>query len=297
MEMHQIRYFLTVAKTLNFTQAAEICHVAQPSLSQAIKKLEEELGGPLFRRERANTHLTDLGHKVVPLLNNCFESAVAARELASAIKKGVHPPLRLALSHTVSLELFLPPLTELVRAFPGLELKFLRGNAAEIVRALKAGDTELAIAGPLGELWERFDNWPLYKEGFQLVVSRDHPLAGSGELSIGDLAGQRLIARGHCENGAEIAQRLADGVITANSAGDVASDQDMIALIDANLAIGILPQTIRVEDRLKKVALTDLAISRTVTLYTVAGRERALPAAGLIRLLRAYDYSRAKGRD
>ena len=113
MEMHQIRYFLTVAKTLNFTQAAEICHVAQPSLSQAIKKLEEELGGPLFRRERANTHLTDLGHKVVPLLAHCFESALAARELASAIKKGVHPPLRLALSHTVSLELFLPPLAEL----------------------------------------------------------------------------------------------------------------------------------------------------------------------------------------
>ena len=55
MEMHQIRYFLTVAKTLNFTHAADICNVAQPSLSQAIKKLEEELGGPLFRRERANT--------------------------------------------------------------------------------------------------------------------------------------------------------------------------------------------------------------------------------------------------
>jgi DNA-binding transcriptional LysR family regulator len=297
MEMHQIRYFLTVAKTLNFTQAAEICHVAQPSLSQAIKKLEDELGGPLFRRERANTHLTDLGHKVVPLLTRCYESAVAARDLAGAIKKGIQAPLRLALSNSVSLELFIPPLTELLRAFPGLELKFLRGNASEIVRALKAGDTELAIAGPLGDSWERFDSWPLYKEEFGLVVSRRHPLAGFGSLPIGDLAGHRLIARGHCENGPEIAEKLAEKAVAAHSAGDVASDQDMIALIDANLAIGILPQTVRVGDGLAKLALSDLAVTRTVTLYTVSGRARAPAATGLIRLLRAYDYASAIERD
>ncbi len=55
--MHQIRHFLAVVETLNFTQAAEKCHVAQPSLSRAIIKLEEELGGELFRRERGLTHL------------------------------------------------------------------------------------------------------------------------------------------------------------------------------------------------------------------------------------------------
>jgi DNA-binding transcriptional LysR family regulator len=280
---------------LNFTHAAEICHVAQPSLSQAIKKLEDELGGPLFRRERANTHLTDLGHKVVPLLTRCYESALAARDLAGAIKSGIQAPLRLALSNTVSLELFVPPLTQLVRAFPGLELKFLRGNAPEIVRALKAGDVEIAIAGPLGDPWERFDSWPLYKEEFRLVVSREHSLAHAGELSIGDLAGERLIARGHCESGADIANRIADAAAKMNSAGDVASDQDMIALIEANLAIGILPQTTRIGDRLRTIALTDLAIARTVTLYAVAGRARAPAATGLIRLLRAFDYSTVLG--
>ncbi|MBM3540528.1 MAG: LysR family transcriptional regulator, partial [Alphaproteobacteria bacterium] len=59
--MHQVRYFLAVCETLNFRKAAESCHVAQPSLTRAIKNLEDELGGPLFRRERQNTHLTDLG--------------------------------------------------------------------------------------------------------------------------------------------------------------------------------------------------------------------------------------------
>jgi DNA-binding transcriptional LysR family regulator len=61
MEMHQVRYFLAICETLNFTRAAERCHVSQPALTRAIKKLEEELGGPLFRRERNLTHLTELG--------------------------------------------------------------------------------------------------------------------------------------------------------------------------------------------------------------------------------------------
>jgi LysR family transcriptional regulator, hydrogen peroxide-inducible genes activator len=66
MEMHQVRYFLAVAKELNFTRAAEKCNVSQPSLSRAIQQLEGELGGPLFRRERHVTCLTDLGEMVRP---------------------------------------------------------------------------------------------------------------------------------------------------------------------------------------------------------------------------------------
>ena len=66
METHQVRYFLALARTLNFTKAAEECHVARPSLTRAVKNLEDELGGPLFHRERANTHLTELGRALLP---------------------------------------------------------------------------------------------------------------------------------------------------------------------------------------------------------------------------------------
>ena len=62
MEMHQVRYFLAVARALNFTRAAEECNVAQPSLTRAIRQLEDELGGDLFRRERPHAQLTELGH-------------------------------------------------------------------------------------------------------------------------------------------------------------------------------------------------------------------------------------------
>src|SRR3954468_23777946 len=82
MEMHQVRYFLAVADELNFTRAAERCHVAQPSLTRAIKLLEEELGGPLFHRERANTHLSELGQMVKPYLEQVYGQAQEAKRQA-----------------------------------------------------------------------------------------------------------------------------------------------------------------------------------------------------------------------
>ena len=68
MEMHQVRYFLAVARMLNFTRAADDCNVTQPSLTRAIKQLEAELGGDLFRRERPAAQLTELGQRMHPLL-------------------------------------------------------------------------------------------------------------------------------------------------------------------------------------------------------------------------------------
>src|SRR5581483_3264279 len=157
MEMHQVRYFLTVARTLNFTRAAEQCNVSQPALTRAIRQLEEELGGELLRREGKLSHLTELGQRMLPLMQQCYDSALAAKSHASSLKKGVASPLALGLSHTIDMRLLTPVLTELQRAVAGLQLKVLRGNAGEIAEALQKGRVEFAIAGPLGQTWDRLE--------------------------------------------------------------------------------------------------------------------------------------------
>src|SRR5438034_11525801 len=108
MEMHQVRYFLATVSELNFTKAAEKCNVSQPSLTRAIKQLEGELGGDLFRRERPQAQLTELGERMHPLLKQCYESALGARSLASSLKSGAVGSLRLALSRTTELSLVMP---------------------------------------------------------------------------------------------------------------------------------------------------------------------------------------------
>src|SRR5215468_3729879 len=109
MEMHQVRYFLATVSELNFTKAAERCNVTQPSLTRAIKQLEDEFGGDLFRRERPQAQLTEL--------EQCYESALGARSLAAAIKSGEVGMLKLALSRTINPELIISHLAELRRLF------------------------------------------------------------------------------------------------------------------------------------------------------------------------------------
>jgi DNA-binding transcriptional LysR family regulator len=82
MEMRQVRYFLAVADTLNFTRAAEQCHVSQPALTRAIQQLEQEFGGLLLRRERKLTHLTDFGRLLQPHLRQLLAEAETAKTTA-----------------------------------------------------------------------------------------------------------------------------------------------------------------------------------------------------------------------
>src|SRR6266516_808618 len=187
MEMHQVRYFLATVSELNFTKAAEKSNVTQPSLTRAIKQLEDELGGDLFRRERPQAQLTELGQRMYPLLKQCYESALGARSLASAIKSGEVGTLRLALSQTINLEPLTRHLAELNRLCNRLEVKLLRGTAPEIVKLLKSGEAELAIAADLGEGWERLDRWPLFTEEFGLILSAKHRLASRSAIDVDEL--------------------------------------------------------------------------------------------------------------
>src|SRR5215831_9981214 len=86
MELHQARYFVTVASTLNFTRAAEQCDVTQPALTKGVQKLEQELGGQLIYRERQLTQLTDLGKEILPMLEGTLASPPPSRRRSSSIR-------------------------------------------------------------------------------------------------------------------------------------------------------------------------------------------------------------------
>src|SRR5262245_45064592 len=144
MEMHQVRYFLAVARTLNFTRAANQCNVSQPALTRAILQLEQRLGGQVPRRQAKLPQLTEPGERMVPLMQQCYEGAMAAKSLASSFKKGAAHSLSLALSHSVSLRLVADVLAELQRALPGLQIKVTRGDADELSESLQKGRADFA---------------------------------------------------------------------------------------------------------------------------------------------------------
>ncbi len=290
MEMHQVRYFLAAVEELNFTKAAEKCNVSQPSLTRAIKQLEGELGGDLFRRERPQAQLTELGQRMLPLLKQCYDSALGARSLASELRKGQVGSLRLALSRSVSLDLLVSYLGELRKAFQGLELKLLRGTAAEIVELLKKGEAELAVAGEIPEDWERLDKWPLFTERFQLIVNRDHELASRASLEA--LRGQRFLRRTYCEELDRLCELLRSHDVAMDQGDDVTSERDVIALIEGNLGMAFMPRSTPTPQTLTSTAIGGIDLNRTVYVYGVAGRQRTPVASTILKMLRASDWSR-----
>ncbi len=293
MEMQQVRYFVALAKTLNFTRAAEECNVSQPSLTRAIRLLEEEFGGELLRRERRQSHLTELGQRMLPLMQQCYDAALSAKSLATAMKKNEIAPLSIAISQTINIALFMPQLNELSRAFPGIQLKIRRGDAEELDRLLRDGEAELAVAGPLPEAWDRLDTWPVFEERFILVVSREHRLAEHDPVPVSELKGERFLRRAGCEMTEIVTASLAGHDVHAEGAHEVESDQDLIALLEANFGIAMSPANGPASEKLVHRSVEGIAITRHVTLYGIAGRRRSPAASTLLNLLRATDWSQA----
>jgi len=237
--------------------------------------------------------LTELGRLMLPLLQQSYDSALAAKTLAESFHNGSCSPLHLALSSTINLAILVHPLTELLNAFPGLELKFFRGSADEIADALKNGTSELAVAGPLAQHWERFDKWRLFDEGYRLVINVANPLSKKDMIRLDELSQLRLLMRGYCEQADELSDLLASRGIVVSSSNVVASDQDLIDLLEADVGVGILPQTAHTTSNLKSISIEELEFDRTVYLYAVGGRQRSPAAAGLEKLLRTADWCAA----
>jgi DNA-binding transcriptional LysR family regulator len=292
MEMHQVRYFLAVARVLNFTRAAEECHVAQPSLTRAIRQLEGELGGDLFRRERPHAQLTELGQRMLPLLKQCYDSAISARSLASAIKKGEVGSLRLAVSHTIDPSLVTPHVVELGKLFDGLDLKILRGNGTEVLEYLKSGDVELGLASQVSDDWDRLDRWQLFTEDFQLLVHNGHAMAARSKISVDDLRQERLMVRTYCETTESLLDMLRALDFDIARFHEVSGEGDLLSLLEAGVGVALVPRSTRNPDSLTRISIEGLELQRSVYLYGVAGRQRTAVASAIMKMLRAYDWMR-----
>src|SRR6058998_174851 len=192
MQTHQVRYFVAVAEQRHFTHAARDLGVAQPSVSKQIRKLEEELGAPLFHRMKGNVALTPAGEALLPwarrVLGDLDAAASEVRELTE-LRRG-----RLALGATPSLSTSLLPraLARFHETYPGVELVASEAGSRDLVSALEQGALDLALVIlPLRH--EVLETTPLLREELVVAVAPDHPLASRKTISVADLKGVPLV--------------------------------------------------------------------------------------------------------
>jgi len=226
-----------------------------------------------------------------PLLQQCYDAATGARQLASSFKSGEAGALRIALTHSVDLSLLIPYLDQIKRLFNRLEFRFLRGSAREVGEFLKKGEAELGIAAEIGEEWDRLDTWPLFTEGFQLVVNKRHPLADREDITFEDLQTQQLLLRSFCEHAERLSASFRGHGIDVDHSHAISSERDLMELLEADIGIAVIPRSVSTPETLKRANVDGLDMRRTVHLYGVAGRERTAVASTVMRMLRGADWS------
>ena len=176
MELHEARYFLALAKSLNFTRAAEQCRVTQPALTKAVQKLEQELDGALIYRERHLTQLTDLGKLVLPMVERTLAAADSVRFHAREFRRKGIAPLKIALDPSVSAIVVAQPLSELARVIPRLQVDLVEAQAHTVPTLLLDGEVNAAICGDVDVLPDRIDHWRLFDERFNILAAAGSPL-------------------------------------------------------------------------------------------------------------------------
>ncbi|MCU0932620.1 MAG: LysR substrate-binding domain-containing protein [Serpentinimonas sp.] len=199
MTLTELKYIVAVAREKHFGKAAEACFVSQPTLSVAIKKLEEELDLKLFERNASEVAVTALGEEVVRQAQIVLEQAAAIKEIAKRGKDPLAGPLRVGVIYTIGPYLLPDLVRQVIERTPQMPLMLQENLTAKLLEQLRLGEIDCAIlAEPFPETSLAIA--PLYDEPFVAVVPVNHPLANQKVITAEQLKKETmlLLGNGHC---------------------------------------------------------------------------------------------------
>jgi LysR family hydrogen peroxide-inducible transcriptional activator len=282
MEMHQVRYFLALAEEMNFTRAGNRCNVTQPALSRAIKLLEEELGGLLFRREHESTHLTDLGHMVRPHLQSVYHHSMLAKHLSQDFVRRL--PLKLGIMSTISPDEIVDLIANIRTRHPDVELKLCDSNANDLRSRLLAGDLEVVIYALPGEEPDlRTHSIPLFREQMVLAVHRGHRLAKERAFPVREMNNESYIHRMNCEFAGYADQILQQQGVTCTPTYWSERDDWTLAMVAAGLGFAFMPANAVKHPGVVGLPVVEPEFWRQVNLVSVRGRRYSPGVGSLVR--------------
>ena len=199
MTLTELKYIVAVAREKHFGRGAEACHVSQPTLSVAIKKLEEELQVKLFERNANEITVTPLGLEIVRQAQSVLEQADSIREIAKRGKDPLAGALSLGIIYTIGPYLLPDLVRQNITLSPQMPLMLQENFTVKLLEELRTGEIDCAI------LAEPFPDTnlaiaPLYDEPFVAAVPSDHPLAARSSITAEELKQQTmlLLGNGHC---------------------------------------------------------------------------------------------------
>lgn len=288
MELYQLEYFLEAARQRNFTRAAAHLHLAQAALSEQIRKLESELGTPLFNRGRRETVLTSAGETLRQHAESLLERAAAAKRAVQDLISLRGGRLTIGAIPSVSACLLPAAIAAFRKLHPLVELALYEGTSEIVAQWVDSGRVEFGIV-QLPTSSGSFDEHPLFVEPFVALISKNHSLAKQKTIALAKLADEPFILyKGRARDTALTACRTAG--FEPRIACESSELETIRSLVAAGLGIAILPRlaTRQATPGCAVVRLRDDPVERQVALLTRSGHSTSPSAAAFREILKRY---------
>ncbi len=248
MTLTELRYIVAVAREKHFGRAAEACHVSQPTLSVAIKKLEEELDVKIFERGSSEVTLTPLGEEIVQQSQAVLEQAASIKEIAKRGKDPLAGALRLGVIYTIAPYLLPDLVKQSIARVPQMPLMLQENFTVKLLEMLRAGELDCAImAEPFPDTGLAIA--PLYDEPFVVAVPSNHALASRKKVSAEELKQETmlLLGTGHCfrDHVLEVCPefaRFASGAEGIRKSFEGSSLETIKYMVASGMGVTVVPQ-------------------------------------------------------
>jgi len=273
MEFHQLRYVCAIAETGSFSRAAERCQVAQPSLSQQVLKLEEDLGTRLFDRLGRSVRLTEAGRAFLPHARSILSQMGTARSSVTDKCADVRGSVAVGVIPTIAPYLMPRYTTAFAKKYAEAKLRIVEETTPILVESLRDLSIDLAIlALPLRH--KDLELFPLRTEPLFAVLPKNHPLAATESLALKDLRGESfvMLRDGHCFRDLSIAA-CTHARVTPRIAFESGQFSSLFAMVAAGVGISLVPEmAIDRNAGCRYVRLSDARATRTIVAAILRGR-------------------------
>lgn len=297
MELHQLRYLCAIVDTGSFSRAAEQCHVAQPSLSQQISKLEDELGARLFDRLGRSVRLTDAGRTFLPHARTVLQQTELARSEVEGRRHDTRGTVIIGVIPTIA-PYYLPErITAFMRRFPHATLRVVEETTPVLVENLRSLAIDIAILSlPLRH--REFEIVPLLTERLYAALPLDHPRAGAASISLRDLRDERfvLLRDGHCFREIALAtcHRAHLDPRVAFESGQFSS---LLAMVAAGVGVSLVPEmAIDPRAACRYLRISDAKAVRTIAAARLRGRSFSRVQEGFMKFPGRLGPAKRRGR-
>ena len=300
MDLHKLRIFAVIARTGNFTRAAELLHMTQPTVSQQLAALEAQVGAQLIERQTRRQRLTPAGEALLPYAERLLALADEAAEAARSAAGVADRTLRLGVGHTLATYLLPGLLRRYRERHARHQVRLSVGNTAELLELVAAGGAEVGLVGSPAE-HEGIETAPFMHDRLVAIVAPGDVWAARESIGLEELRGRTLLTR---EPGSAL-HATVEGLLGARElAGDdvilLGETEAIKRSVEAGLGVALV-QTIAVEREVAAGTLRALELrgdaTRTYSAAWASGRRLSSAAQALVELLFEHESPRMPGRE